>query len=334
MFGASLFLSLLQEVPSGREVPAQEAPFRLAEWREKPSARIHGRDVKIGAILDYIESHYAPGLGKELDGPYGYYQIHSSDFDAWVDDYVDLMLLAPLAAERSVSAQPAEVEAEAKKRSEEERQRYVDQKILEPAAAGAVLPSLIARCLRNQGLAIEKQILLGKLFPRPFTPTDLRAHYVTHAHRFGGSVRASQILLAMSDPKDGKRLPLEARESLRKEAEALVKQLREGSDFAEAVRLNSDDEASKKRGGDMGYFRRSAPLPEALTRAAFLAVPGDIVGPVETPLGFHILKVVDRRVTRHPEFLEVRLEVDEDLFRERSGRLLEELRAKAGLIIY
>lgn len=322
---AALFLApwFLQENGS------KDSAFSLAQAREQPAASVQGRAIKVGEILDYIQNRFAPQLGKELDSPYGAVQLGSADFDRWVDDYTDLQLLAPLAAQRSILIEREEVEKEARRRTEELKKKYVADRKLDTAAAETAFPGLLQRTLRNQGLHIEKNLLLEKLLARPFSPTELRAHFVTHAARFGGSVRASQILLSTVNLQTGKRLPIAGREIVLQEANALVSKLREKADFAQAAKDHSDDEKTREKGGDLGYFKRKSPLPEALTRAAFSASPGEIVGPIETELGFHILRIVDRKVAQQPEFNAVRSEVEEDYFREKAAVLIESLRQEA-----
>ena len=89
----------------------------------------------------------------------------------------------------------------------------------------------------------------------------------------------------------------------RQRAEALLRELRAGADFARVARERSDDRASALRGGQVAIFERGR--RDALLRAAtFGAKVGEIVGPLETPLGFHILQRVA------PESIDARLRDD------------------------
>ena len=73
-------------------------------------------------------------------------------------------------------------------------------------------------------------------------------------------------------------------------AESLLVQLRHGADFQTLARRVSDDAGSKDRGGDLGWFRRGM-MVSSFDRAAFSLRPGEISEIVETPFGFHIIKV-------------------------------------------
>jgi post-segregation antitoxin (ccd killing protein) len=104
----------------------------------------------------------------------------------------------------------------------------------------------------------------------------------------GVEVRARHILL---------RAPAEAtpaqRDSVRALAESLRQRAAGGEDFAQlAAQFSADGSASS--GGDLGYFGRGrmvAPFEEA----AFQLQPGEISPVVETPFGYHVIKVEDRR---------------------------------------
>lgn len=77
------------------------------------------------------------------------------------------------------------------------------------------------------------------------------------------------------------------------EAENLLQQAKSGADFAELAISNSDDN-SAEQGGDLGYFKRDA-MVKPFSDAAFSAKIGEIVGPVRSQFGLHIIKVVDKR---------------------------------------
>ena len=77
----------------------------------------------------------------------------------------------------------------------------------------------------------------------------------------------------------------------RAEAADLIEQLEAGADFAELARKHSDDLDSASRGGMYKVFERGA-RDVLLKAAAFSAEVGQVVGPLETPLGLHILKRV------------------------------------------
>ncbi len=100
-------------------------------------------------------------------------------------------------------------------------------------------------------------------------------------------VHASHILIGFGTNKD----------SARAEAQKLLQRARAGEDFAQLARLYSQDRASAERGGDLGWFPRGR-MVKPFEDAAFAAAPGSIVGPVESPFGFHIIAVHARSSDR------------------------------------
>jgi parvulin-like peptidyl-prolyl isomerase len=78
----------------------------------------------------------------------------------------------------------------------------------------------------------------------------------------------------------------------RAEAADLIEQLAAGAEFSELARKHSDDLESASRGGQYKVFERGA-HDVLLKAAAFSAEVGEVVGPLESPLGLHILKRVE-----------------------------------------
>ncbi len=91
--------------------------------------------------------------------------------------------------------------------------------------------------------------------------------------------------------------PSEKKKLSEVEAEAkakdLVKQLKAGADFKKLVAENSDDVASKAKGGDFGTIRRSDQIPDELKMAIFALKQGQFSEPIKQPNGFYIFKVVE-----------------------------------------
>lgn len=87
----------------------------------------------------------------------------------------------------------------------------------------------------------------------------------------------------------------------RRRAESLKERLDNKADFAELARLHSED-ASGSKGGDLGWLSPGDTVPE-FERAMGALQPGEISAPVQTPFGWHLIQVLERR--------------DEDMSRDR-----------------
>lgn len=82
--------------------------------------------------------------------------------------------------------------------------------------------------------------------------------------------------------------------SVLSQAEEILADAKAGKDFAQLAQIYSKDPGSAEKGGDLGYFKRSA-MVKPFADAAFSAKKGDIVGPVQTQYGLHIIKIEDKR---------------------------------------
>jgi len=86
----------------------------------------------------------------------------------------------------------------------------------------------------------------------------------------------------------------------RERAEEVKRRLEEGADFAELAREYSQDPGSREKGGDLGCIGRGETVPN-FEEAAFGAEEGEVVGPVKTQFGYHVIKVYDvRRESTEP----------------------------------
>jgi len=104
----------------------------------------------------------------------------------------------------------------------------------------------------------------------------------------GSQVRARHILFKF--PADASPA---ARDSLRRRAEQVLAQATGGADFAGLARQHSDD-TSKEQGGDLGFFGKGQMVP-SFEEAAFALQPGQLSRVVESPFGYHIIKVEERK---------------------------------------
>ena len=82
-----------------------------------------------------------------------------------------------------------------------------------------------------------------------------------------------------------------------------------GEDFAALARELSQDPGSASAGGDLGWADR-ATYVEPFAEAAWGAQPGEIVGPVETQFGWHVIKVDEVEAGEQRSFDEVRPELE------------------------
>ncbi len=118
-------------------------------------------------------------------------------------------------------------------------------------------------------------------------------------------VRASHILIR---PERGEGIDLNAAKAAAlAKAEELLGQIKAGADFAQLATENSDCPSSAN-GGDLGFGQRRTWV-SAFSDAAFALQPGQVSDVVETPYGYHIIKVTERKEAGLMPFDEVKSEI-------------------------
>ena len=169
--------------------------------------------------------------------------------------------------------------------------------------------------------AFKKQALVNLLVQKELSPkvTDVAAqsYYKANKSKYStDQVHAEHILV-----------PTE------KEAEAILAEVQKpGVDFQKVAETKSKDPSAKNNRGDVGFFSHDTYDP-AFADAAFTAKAGEIVGPVKTSFGYHIIKIVDRKIGKVPEYVEVEQKVRTDLQRSLVEKYVGSLKRKAKIKI-
>jgi peptidyl-prolyl cis-trans isomerase SurA len=83
---------------------------------------------------------------------------------------------------------------------------------------------------------------------------------------------------------------VEAKKRAKAKADTLLVEVRKGGDFEQIAKRESMDIASKPQGGDLGWNRRGAMVPE-FERVMFALNPGQVSPVIETAFGYHIIRV-------------------------------------------
>jgi len=149
---------------------------------------------------------------------------------------------------------------------------------------------------------------------------EVKTFYDSNLDRFkqGDSVHAAHILIGV--PQNA---PPEQKAEAKTKAAAVLKTIKAGGDFATLARANSSDSGSAQNGGDLGFFPKGQMTP-AFEAAAFKLKPGTVSPLVETPFGFHIIKVIERRAPRTAPFAEVSGQIKDFLLQGQREQKLEQ----------
>jgi peptidyl-prolyl cis-trans isomerase C len=128
---------------------------------------------------------------------------------------------------------------------------------------------------------------------------------------------ASHILIRVPQDADES-----ARTKARNKAEEVRTALLEGADFAQLAATTSEC-ASRTRGGDLGFIPRGREAP-AFEEAVYSQPIGQIGAVVESPVGFHVIKVTREQEERVVPFDEVRQVLVNGLKRREQQRIIAE----------
>lgn len=113
------------------------------------------------------------------------------------------------------------------------------------------------------------------------------------------------------------------------EAKQLIAQIKKGANFEKLAAEKSEDQGSKVRGGDLDWSipgRYVKPFSEALTKLK----KGQLTDtPVQTPFGWHVIRLDDERPAKVPSFEEVKGNIQQQLQNQATQKAVAELRARA-----
>ncbi|MEE4311510.1 MAG: peptidylprolyl isomerase [candidate division KSB1 bacterium] len=144
---------------------------------------------------------------------------------------------------------------------------------------------------------VQEQVSMDDI---EISPADAQKYYSDHPDKFKKDVRirVRHILKRLAEDAPEKEV-VETRKSM----EEIRSRIASGEDFATLARQQSHCPSAKK-GGDLGFFEKGD-MDETFEEAAFGLSLGDMSDVVRTKLGFHIIKLEDKKASEMRPFSEV-----------------------------
>jgi peptidyl-prolyl cis-trans isomerase C len=241
-----------------------------------------------------------------------------------LDQLVTYTVLTQETRARRVTITDADIDGQIKQMQSQFPSEQEFKKAL--AARGMTLERL--RSDARIDLGINKMMEAETSTQPPPTDAQVREFYDKSPDKFKQeeAVRASHILFKVDEKADDS-----TRKNVLAEAQAVLKQARDGSDFAELARKHSAD-GSAAQGGDLNFFTKGQMVP-AFDQVAFALKPGEMSDVVTTQFGYHIIKVTERRPPSTVPFDQVSARIREYLTgqrkQERAQAFIESLKQKA-----
>lgn len=189
--------------------------------------------------------------------------ITKSDFEKQLKDRYGKDMLYEMMAQDVITKKYKVSEDDVDKEVQKAKSQYGDQ---------------FKNILKNNGLKdeadfknqIKFKLAMNEAIKKSVTEKDVKDHYKPE-------IKASHILVSDEN-----------------EAKEIKKKLDAGALFEELAKQESQDLLSKEKGGDLGYFHSGAMTPEFETAAYKLKI-GQISDPVQSPNGYHIIKLTGKK---------------------------------------
>lgn len=203
---------------------------------------------------------------------------------------------------------------EINKREDEIRKRYAPGQFDQMVKQQGYTEQDVQQLLRNS-LVLEKAVS-----PQVHvSDADIKAYFDKNHAQFDKpeQVKARHILVADQNT-----------------ANQVLAKLKAGGSWDQLAKQYSTDPSSKDKGGDLGYFGRGQMVPQ-FQDAAFNAKVGQIVGPVKSPFGYHVIQVTDKKPPQKATLASTRDQIKQQLTQQQLGQqeplLINQLRQSANI---
>jgi len=281
-------------------------------------------DIIILSELREISSNYLKKMKTEYSLNYDEEQIRGIErriLEQLIDEKLiiqEAKRLGITITEKEVDLTIREVREDSKLSEDQFKQALVEEGVTLEKYRNEIRNQLIRMKILEQEIKHKVQI----------KEEEIEQYYREHLDSYNTplEVRLQQILLM---------IPSEASEQeisqIREKAEEILKRIREGEDFYTLARLYSQD-VSAAAGGDMGFFKQNELLP-ALNEVAFSLEVGEVSSIIHTSLGFHIIKILEKRERKKMTKEEREKEIEGILYNkkveDKFKQWLKELRGKS-----
>ena len=268
------------------------------------AASVNGTAIAVTKVEEqYEQAKSQPEVAQQLEG----------DTEGAFQSQLQARILTQLILSELLDQWATELDIEATDEDiEKERAKLIEQLGGQKAFDKAVEESGLSQ--EEVDDQIRQRVLQDRISEKvaedvAVSDADIQKFYDENAEtRFGPKATARHILV-----KD------------KAKAESILEELRNGGDFAELAKKHSTDPGSAEQGGELPEFGRGqmvAPFEDAV----FKAKQGDVIGPVQTDFGFHIIEVL--QISQGQSIDEVREEISGELGEAEKSKVLQAELAK------
>ena len=253
-----------------------------------------GIEIKRSAVEDAFITEKALVLQQH------HISIPDSDRRRVESDILQHLVVNKILAQKATGEEKARTRDAVAKNLDDRRKAYPSEELFqeEIKASGKTLEEIKAAYVEKE---LARVVLVRDLVPSNAVSDDaVKRFYEDDKNSTNFAipelVHIAHIFISVIDPAS--RLPLIA--SLKRERELLARDIKakadSGGDFAALVKSYSDDASTRDRGGEYTFARHtSAPELEGFEAACFSLKTNQISDLVETPYGYHIIKLLARQ---------------------------------------
>ncbi|MEI7813589.1 MAG: SurA N-terminal domain-containing protein [Coriobacteriia bacterium] len=261
-------------------------------------AKVNGATISTDSLnqqLEQLKKQY-PNMFTGADG-----EGRLLDFkQRLLDNIINQKLVEQAAKDKGISVSDADVQ----KQIDQLRAGFKDQAQFDAAlkSAGMTVEGLKTQ-IRNQ--LVTQKLIESLSASSKVSEADIQAYYDKNKDQFlqKAAKKASQILFKPEDKAT---------------AEKVLAQVKAGDDFGALAKKYSVDTASASKGGDLGY-PTSAYVPEFQAALDKLKKGQTTSALVQTPFGWHIIRVTDERTAVQQPLAEVKTQIEQIIVQQRKA---------------
>lgn len=248
--------------------------------------------------------------------------------DRIVRDLLDQLIGYRLLLQESLARKVAVPEAEIDARIAQIRSQFPSEDAFTQTLERRKMTLAALRADARERMQIETMLQAELAGQVAVTPEQVTEFYERNPSEFqqGERVRASHILIRVQE-----NAAPAAKAQARIRAAEVLKEVQAGKDFAALAKQHSEDPGSAPGGGDLGYFERGQ-MVGPFEQAAFSLAPAQTSDLVESPFGYHVIRVAEKQASRTVPLAEVGPKIQQYLegqSREQRTRMfVDSLKAK------
>lgn len=248
-----------------------------------------GKEIILNSELKLQLEIYLTQTGQKISSAQELDQLKKSLLDQMINDR---LLLIQAQKDTLLKVSDKEIDQTLESQLSKIKSQFPNEEVFQrELKAEGLTEAELRRTYRGQ---IQEQLLRDKLISSRLSKVNISSREVKEFYDIfkdslpeqSESAKLSQIFLKIEPSQNTK-------DSLKSFAQTLAQKAKEGEDFSELAKKYSED-PSAKEGGDLGFLKKGEILPE-FEEKAFSLNPGEISQVVQTTLGFHIIKLDEKK---------------------------------------